>query len=120
MKLKALSFVGSPQTKLVLVVAAVSLGIAACKLEAPGKITSTPLTKQERARCLSEGGTPQWFGLSATEGCVVPPDDFGKVCTKSSECTAHCMAETRTCGALNAGEYEILDEGGDVQIVVVE
>ena len=47
--------------------------------------------------------------------CAKPTPDAGKVCTKASDCTGHCMADTMTCSTVTPqlGCFEMLTEEGD-------
>ncbi len=104
-----------------LIVSVAAFAIVSCvPKEKTGGVKPSPLTDVERAACIANGGKPQWFGLFMSEGCIMPPEDMGKMCKASTDCTVQCLAKTRTCGPLNSGEYDILDENGQVTTVMIE
>jgi hypothetical protein len=91
--------------------------MAACQ-EGSSDMAEKPLSPAERAACEGRGGIPYTYTLSMEEGCVIPPPDYGKQCTKSSECSVACSAETRTCMAQVSGA--VLMEDGSVETMFVE
>ena len=46
--------------------------------------------------------------------CAKPTPDAGKACTKASDCSGACMAETMTCSEITPqfGCYEVVMEDG--------
>ena len=91
--------------------------VAACQ-DGSGNMAEKPLSPAERAACEGRGGIPYVFTESMTEGCVTPPPDFGKHCTKSSQCSVACSADTRTCIAQVSGP--VLMDDGTVETMFVE
>ena len=77
-----------------------------------------PLSPAKRAACTAKKGIPYLYTLSMEEGCVIPPPDYGKQCTKSSQCSIACSAETRTCMARVSGD--VLMDDGTVETMFVE
>lgn len=75
----------------------------------------TPVTRDgqpiSRMECVAKGGS-----VSGIQGqaCLMPAADAGKSCAKASDCSGVCMAETRTCSAMDGvfGCYSFLDETG--------
>jgi len=91
--------------------------VAGCQDGSPDMV-ETLLSPAERASCEGRGGIPYVFTESMTEGCVTPPPDFGKQCTKSSQCSVACSADTRTCIAQVSGP--VLMDDGTVETMFVE
>ena len=77
----------------------------------------TPVTKDgqpvSRFECVAKGGS-----VSGIQGqaCLMQAADAGKSCTRASDCSGQCMAETRTCSATDMvlGCYCFLNEEGKV------
>lgn len=78
------------------------------------------LTEAEALACEADGGDIG-FGGSVGEVCIRPSPDAGKSCTRSSQCTSYCDAETRTCAATDYsyGCYSYLDESGSALSICV-
>ena len=91
--------------------------VAACQ-DGSADLVEKPLSPSERAACTGKGGIPYTYTLSMQEGCVIPPPDYGKQCTKSSECSVACGADTRTCMAEVSGP--VLMDDGTVETMFVE
>ncbi|WP_435256495.1 hypothetical protein ACSBLW_10050 [Thioclava sp. FR2] len=76
-----------------------------------------PVTKDgqpvSRLDCVAKGGSVS--GMHG-QACVMPTADAGKSCSRASDCSGVCMAETRTCSAKDAvfGCYSFLNEKGEV------
>ena len=93
-----------------------TLGLAACvedPVQPPGPETLT-LSDAERTQCLAEGGTAGRGGLVPNEVCFRPTPDAGKACTKASDCSGLCMADTMTCSKVTPqfGCFEMMTEDG--------
>lgn len=88
--------------------------LAACVEEPAGPGPGTALTEAERADCLDHGGKPGRGGMLGNEVCYRPTPDAGKSCTKASQCSGHCQADSRTCSPVTPqfGCFEFLDETG--------
>jgi hypothetical protein len=99
--------------KRLLCMAAVLL-VTACVEEPPTRSGGKPLGEVERAQCLMQGGTIGQGGLSPDEVCILPQADAGKACTKQSDCSGMCLADTMTCSTVKPmfGCFEFLDETG--------
>lgn len=105
--------------KALLLVALLALG--ACQEEPPtgGKLPpgfdEFSLTGAERAECTARGGRVGRGGLSPAELCIAPTKDAGKSCTKASDCSGHCMADTKTCSKEDPtfGCYGVLLDNGE-------
>ena len=96
--------------------AILALGLAACVEEPanpPGPET-VKLSEAERTQCRAEGGTVGRGGLLPNEVCFRPTPDAGKACTKASECSGQCMADTMTCSKVTPqfGCFEMMSEEG--------
>lgn len=78
--------------------------------EPQGKV----LSAAERAECLMQGGTVGRGGLLPGELCFRPEPDGGKACTRKTDCSGMCLAESNTCSkaAPLFGCFEFLDETG--------
>lgn len=90
-----------------------ALALAAC-VESGSGSGGKPLGKAERAECLLNGGTVGRAGLMPDEVCLRPQPDAGKACTKKTDCSGQCLADTRTCSPVTPmfGCFEYLDETG--------
>lgn len=67
-----------------------------------------------RLACESNGGNYQIAGLLQQHVCLKPTPDGGKSCSKASDCSGFCLADSRTCAAVRPmfGCHEILAEDG--------
>ena len=101
-------------------IALVALG--ACRPEAAEDPQGLTLTETARAECQAGGGSVGRGGLMEREICFTPTPDAGKSCSRASECSGHCLAETRTCSTLepNLGCFDFLDDKGQVQGICVD
>lgn len=101
---------------LVIAALAALAGLAGCVEETvtPSGPEGVKLSAAERTACLAKGGTVGRGGLMPNEICITPNPDAGKACTKASDCSGHCMAETRTCSPVTPqfGCFEMLMEDG--------
>lgn len=92
------------------------LALTACQSDAPPPLPPgvTPLSAAERADCLDHGGSVVMGGLATAEICLRPTQDAGKACTKASDCSGACMADTMTCSKVTPlfGCYEVMMEDG--------
>ncbi|MBE0552322.1 MAG: hypothetical protein IH625_01380 [Rhodobacteraceae bacterium] len=72
------------------------------------------LSAAERAECLMQGGTVGRGGLLPDELCFRPEPDGGKACTRKTDCSGMCLAESNTCSKVTPlfGCFEFLDETG--------
>ncbi len=101
-----------------MIVAAVLLslaGLAACQPEdEPLPPGVTTLSDAERADCQARGGSLSMSPMAQTEICVRPTADAGKACNKAQDCSAGCLADTRTCAKVTPmfGCNEFLNETG--------
>lgn len=106
-------------------IAALSLALlAACTPEEPAGTNSAvmptessilaPMTQVERAARLAGGGWVERNGLANAEVCFKPTPDAGKSCSKASDCSTFCNAESRTCAPLTPqfGCFQILNDAG--------
>ncbi len=70
---------------------------------------------QARQQCLSGGG--RWAG-SPGHGmlCFHTPPDAGQSCSRAFQCTAGCLAKSRTCAPVTPliGCQDLLDDQGRV------
>lgn len=68
-----------------------------------------------RDQCLRSGG--QWAGR-AGKGmlCFRTPPDAGKQCSRATDCSAGCLAKSRTCAPVTPliGCQDLLDDQGRV------
>ncbi|MCC7319927.1 MAG: hypothetical protein IT542_03010 [Rubellimicrobium sp.] len=80
------------------------------------------LSATERAECAAAGGRVGIAGLLGGEFCIRPAPDAGQACTRSSDCTAWCDAESRTCAPeLNPyGCRSYLNEAGEAETICVD
>jgi hypothetical protein len=99
-------------SRIVLLIAALLL--ASCVEEPPTGPQEKALTKAERAECLMQGGTVRPGGRLQDEVCFLPEPDAGKSCTRKTDCTGMCLAESRTCSPVTPlfGCFEFLDDAG--------
>ena len=109
------------------------MGTAAGELTSSSEVTSEPsaqpvlpsrevkyqvydfhLSAKEVAECKATGGTVRLAMFPApTEYCEVPAADAGKSCSRSTDCSAYCDADTRTCSEWSgSGMWNELDENG--------
>lgn len=72
--------------------------------------------------CAAEGGTPGRAPLSGQEICIRPTPDAGKACTRKSDCTGFCLAETRSCAPVTPmfGCFAVLTEDGTEATLCVD
>ena len=72
------------------------------------------LSDAERAECLMQGGKVGRGGLLPDELCFRPETDGGMACTRKTDCSGVCLAETNTCSKVTPlfGCFEFLDETG--------
>lgn len=92
------------------------LALAACQSDAPPPLPMgvTALSAAERADCLDHGGSVGMGGMVQAEICYRPTPDAGKACTKASDCSGACMADTMTCSNVTPqfGCYDVMTEDG--------
>lgn len=101
---------------------AVLMLLAACQPDAPAGPEPRLLPEAERAACLAAGGSIGRGGLLPDEVCFKPTPDAGKACSKASDCSAMCLAETRSCSKVSPqfGCFGFLDDAGQVQDICVD
>jgi hypothetical protein len=65
-----------------------------------------------RFECVARGGSVSGI---VGQACVRPAADAGKSCTRASDCSGVCLAESRTCSAKDTvfGCYSFLNEAGE-------
>lgn len=92
----------------------VALALAGCVEEPPAGPLGKALSDADRAECLMQGGTVGRGGLLPDEVCFRHEPDAGKACTRKSDCSGLCLAETNTCSKVTPmfGCFEFLDETG--------
>jgi hypothetical protein len=97
--------------------------LAACVEEPATPPIALPgaLPAAERAACEAGGGRVG-RGAFDFEQCIRPTPDAGKTCTKPSDCSAGCLAETKTCVPESPmfGCREMLMENGGVATLCVD
>lgn len=88
--------------------------LGACMIGQPGK--QAPLSPdQAKARCERTDG--RWGGKQGqTMLCFHTPPDAGKACSKASDCSAGCLAKSRSCAPVTPliGCQDLLDDDGRV------
>lgn len=101
---------------------AVLLALAGCVEEDDGVYAGKPLTAAERAECTAKGGTPGYGGIFPDEVCFLPESDAGKACTKATDCSGMCLAETKTCSKVTPmfGCIPFLDETGQEMTICID
>lgn len=89
-----------------------------------GCVESGPsdLSPAEAAACEERGGYVAVAGLSGEEFCAEPTPDAGQMCSRASECSTICEAETRTCATHDNpfGCYSFLDDIGQVMMICAD
>lgn len=80
------------------------------------------LSPEEEQACVARGGYVAVAGFSAAEFCAEPTPDAGRMCSRSSDCSTICEAETRTCATHynQFGCYSFLDDTGQVVSICVD
>lgn len=68
----------------------------------------------EQIACERKGGRYAPWGKSTAMVCFTTPRDAGKACRKSTDCTAGCLARSRTCAPMTPiyGCTELLNDLG--------
>lgn len=91
-----------------------ALALAGCVEEPPAGPQGKALSDADRAECLMQGGRVGRGGLLPDEVCFRPEPDAGKACTRKSDCSGMCLADTNTCSKVTPmfGCFEFLDETG--------
>ncbi len=106
---------------------AVLLSMAACvedpivvpvepQVTGPG----APMSQTAQAECAEKGGAVV-VGMGGPV-CATPTPDAGKACTKASDCSGSCMAETMTCSKVTPqfGCYDVVMEDGQTAGLCVD
>jgi hypothetical protein len=90
------------------------LALSGCVDEQPAGPEGKTLGDADRSECLTQGGTVGRGGLLPDEICFRPELDAGKSCTRKTDCSGLCLAETNTCSKVTPmfGCFEFLDESG--------
>jgi hypothetical protein len=72
------------------------------------------ISEKDKAECAAKGGAFGHGGLLPGPVCITPTPDAGKPCSKSTDCSGFCMAETKTCSKQTPqfGCFDILMEDG--------
>jgi hypothetical protein len=92
----------------------IALALTACVQEPATGPQGKALSDADRAECLMQGGSVGRGGLLPDEVCFRPKPDAGKACTRKSDCSGMCLADTNTCSKVTPmfGCFEFLDETG--------
>lgn len=99
---------------------AIAAGLAACQYgdlppleKRPGDPPMSEL-RARQAECLAQGGNFAPAGLYG-HACFLATPDAGKACSRASDCTDTCLADTRTCNPVSPmfGCYGFLDADGN-------
>lgn len=96
--------------------------LAACQPEAPAGPPGQKLGATARAECLAAGGRVGRGGILPGEVCFRPTPDAGRACTRATDCSGHCMADSRTCSPVTPqfGCFAFLDETGQNLSICVD
>ncbi len=80
----------------------------------PGQEDTPRPDAAERTACEAEGGTYAQGGILGNWICFRPTPDAGKSCTRATDCSAMCYADTRQCSEVTPvfGCFAYLDEQG--------
>ena len=90
----------------------VLMALAACQddhLNLPQTMSAA-----DQSQCRQSGGVVGPVGGIKDAVCRYPTPDAGKTCTKASDCSEYCAAETKTCAPLtgNYSPRNVLAEDG--------
>jgi hypothetical protein len=93
--------------------------LAACQpeVETVGQVSGHD--GKEKSACEDLGGRYLSHHPHVSYECEIPFPDAGKACSRATDCSAQCLAETRTCSAwdLMYGKWQELDDDGNVVTV---
>ncbi len=98
------------------------LFLPACMPDAATQPDRRQMSLPEQAECEARGGIISIGGIIGAQFCAERLPDAGRSCSRASDCTGRCEAETRTCQTYGNpfGCHSFLDENGDVQTICVD
>lgn len=65
--------------------------------DAAASDAATAFDPNDLEGCVAAGGRIGFVGMSGGRYCQAPAPDAGQACTRASDCSSYCMAETQTC-----------------------